>query len=78
MFHYQRSITCSLRLIAQNISNTNTSNNVQIVDDEDHDPLEYAGGEFDADESAEIIQAAGVSKAKVGVHGVRIVTIYSK
>ena len=42
------------------------------------DPLEYAGGEFDADESAKIIQAAGASKAKVGVHGVLIVTIYSK
>ena len=34
--------------------------------------------EFDADESAEVIQAAGASKAKVGVHGVHIVTIYSK
>ena len=29
------------------------------------DPLEYAGGEFDADESAKIIQAAGASKAKL-------------
>jgi hypothetical protein len=48
-----------------------------VVDDnlEDRDPLEYAGGEFDADEPVEAIQAATISKAKVGVHtgGVRIV-----
>ena len=61
------STTCSpSELIARNISNTSASN--VLIDDEDRDPLEYAGGEFDADEPAEIIQAARVSKAKVSVH----------
>jgi hypothetical protein len=61
------STTCSpSKLIARNVSNTSASN--ILVDDEDPDPLEYAGGEFDADEPAESIQAARVSKAKVSVH----------
>ena len=48
-------------LIARNISNANATTNISN-DNEDHDPLEYAGGEFDADEKTEIVQAARVSK----------------
>lgn len=51
-------------VIARNASNTSASN---ILDDVDRDPLEYAGGEFDADEPAEIVQAVRISKARVSV-----------
>ena len=54
------------------MDNTNFSNKLVDHDYEDQrDPLEYAGGEFDADEPSEIIQAARVSKTKVSVHIVR-------
>ncbi|KAF8806289.1 hypothetical protein BYT27DRAFT_6647883 [Phlegmacium glaucopus] len=38
--------------------------------DDDHDPLEYAGGEFDDDEPAEAVQAARILEeiAEVRVH----------
>ena len=68
-------MTCSLQeLIARNISNPNTTSNM-VIDDENHDPLEYAGGEFDVDEPAEVIQAVRISKAKVSGHsgGVHII-----
>ena len=44
-------------------------------DGEDRDPLEYNGGEFDADEPTEIVQAAQASKVKVSgrTGGVNIV-----
>ena len=60
-------------MVARNISNANASN--KLIDDEDRDPLEYAGGEFDADEPSATIQAAGRSKAKISVRtgGVHIV-----
>ena len=60
-------VTCLLwEFTARNISNSNASSN-KAVKDEDRDPLEYAGGEFNADELAEIIQAMRISKAKVSV-----------
>ena len=82
MNHLQRLSSrtiCSLQelILAQNISNTNARTWSNIIDNEDHDPLEYAGGEFDADEPAEIVQAARVSKAKVSVRtgGVHILNL---
>ena len=70
-------VTCLLwEFTAQNISNSNASSN-KAVKDEDRDPLEYARGEFDADEPAEIIQAARISKAKVSVHTGGVYIIHS-
>ena len=66
-------LTSFNELIARNISNakaTQATNN-SIDDDEDRDPLEYAGGEFDADEKTDIVQAARMSKGSDRTGGVR-------
>ena len=57
-------------LIARNTLNANN----KPVDKKDQDPLEYNGGEFDADEPTEV-QAAQASKVKVSgrTGGVNIV-----
>jgi hypothetical protein len=37
-------------------------------DDDDRDPQEYAGGVFDEDEPAEVVQAAAAKKVAVKTH----------